>query len=51
MGPLAFVNWSAVNAGFRRLMWVIALVLAVVIIMNAVPSSPSVHQAQHVQMR
>lgn len=41
MKLLGFVNWKALDAGFRWLMWLIAGVLAVIILMNAVPDRPS----------
>jgi len=40
MGPLAFVNWRALNAQFRTLMWIAAAVLAWVILMH-LASSPA----------
>jgi hypothetical protein len=43
MHPLLFVNWSSVNGMFRGLMWIVAIVLAAVIVTHLVPASPSVH--------
>jgi len=34
MGPFAFVNWRLVNERFCALMWVIAAVLAIVVLMH-----------------
>jgi len=34
MGPLAFVNWRVVNNHFRTLMWVIAVVLAIIVLVH-----------------
>ena len=45
MGPLLFVNWSSVNAMFRGLMWLCAIVLATVIVVHLSPSSPAAHHA------
>jgi hypothetical protein len=39
MGPLGFVNWHRVNVRFRFLMWMVALVLAIVVLAHVVPSS------------
>jgi hypothetical protein len=39
MGPLGFVNWHSVNVRFRFLMWMVALVLAIVVLAHVVPSS------------
>jgi hypothetical protein len=43
MHPLLFVNWSSVNVMFRGLMWIVAIVLAGVIVTHLVPASPDVH--------
>ena len=43
MHPLLFVNWSSVNGMFRGLMWIVAIVLAGVIVTHLVPASPAVH--------
>ncbi len=48
MHPLLFVNWSSVSSLFRGLMWLVAIVLAVVIAVHLIPASPSAHQAAHV---
>ena len=45
MHPLLFVNWSSVNVMFRGLMWIVAIVLAGVIVTHFVPASPAVHHA------
>jgi hypothetical protein len=45
MHPLLFVNWSSVSSMFRGLMWIVAIVLAGVIVVHLVPASPSVHHA------
>ena len=45
MHPLLFVNWSSVSSMFRGLMWIVAIVLAGVIIVHLVPGSAPVHHA------
>jgi hypothetical protein len=39
MRPLLFVNWHMVNVRFRGLMWILACVLALVILMASAPHS------------
>jgi len=38
MGPLGFVNWRVLNARFCLAMWIIAAVLAWVLLMHLVRS-------------
>jgi hypothetical protein len=45
MHPLLFVNWSSVSAMFRGLMWIVAIVLAGVIVLHLVPTSEPVHHS------
>jgi hypothetical protein len=45
MSPLLFVNWSSVSSMFRGLMWIAAIVLAAVIVVHLVPSTPPAHHA------
>jgi hypothetical protein len=45
MHPLLFVNWSSVSSMFRALMWIMAIVLAGVIIVHLVPGSAPAHHA------
>jgi hypothetical protein len=45
MRPLLFVNWSSVNGMFRGLMWIVAIVLAGVIVIHLVPSPSAAHHA------
>ena len=45
MHPLLFVNWSSVNALFRGLMWIAAIVLAAVIVVHLLPVAPHAHHA------
>jgi hypothetical protein len=45
MHPLLFVNWSSVSSMFRGLMWIVAIVLAAVIVVHLVPATPSAHHA------
>jgi hypothetical protein len=47
MRPLLFVNWSSVSSLFRGLMWIIAIVLAGVIVIHLMPASPPAHQQIH----
>jgi hypothetical protein len=39
MGPLGFVNWRKMNDRFRFVMWLVALVLAVVVLTHVMPGS------------
>jgi hypothetical protein len=43
MRPWLFVNWSSVSARFRALMWIVAIVLAGVVVVHLVPASTAVH--------
>jgi len=45
MHPLLFVNWSWVSSLFRGLMWIMALVLATVILIHLVPMTSVAHHA------
>ncbi|HUA49669.1 MAG TPA: hypothetical protein VMA77_30840 [Solirubrobacteraceae bacterium] len=45
MQPLLFVNWSWVNAMFRGLMWIVAIVLAALIVIHFVPATAPVHHS------
>jgi hypothetical protein len=47
MRPLLFVNWRSVHRGFCGVMWVIAIVLAVVVLSH-VGLVESGHHAAHV---
>lgn len=47
MRPLLFVNWRSVHRGFCALMWLIAVVLAVVVIAHtALPAGSAHHVAR-----
>ena len=48
MGPLLFVNWSSVNGLFRGLMWLVAILLAGVIVTHFVPAAQTVHHSVRV---
>jgi hypothetical protein len=48
MHPLLFVNWSSVNGRFRGLIWIVAIVLAGVIVIHLVPGASAVHQSARV---
>lgn len=45
MRPLLFVNWTSVNGMFRGLMWIVAIVLAGVIVTHLVPAAPAAHHS------
>lgn len=45
MRPLLFVNWASVNVMFRTLMWIIAIVLAGLIVTHVIPSTPPAHHS------
>jgi hypothetical protein len=47
MRPLLFVNWRSVHAVFCGLMWVIAVVLAVVVLSHTALSPGPAHHAVH----
>ena len=38
MSPLFLVNWHRVNGHFRTLMWLVAVALAALILLNTVPA-------------
>jgi hypothetical protein len=46
MGPLGHINWRRVHTGFCLLMWVVAVVLAGLLVTHLVPSSAAA--AHHV---
>ena len=48
MRPLLFVNWRSVHRGFCGVMWVIAVVLAVVVLAHVGMPAESGHHAAHV---
>ena len=48
MRPLLFVNWRSVHHGFCGVMWVIAVVLAVVVLAHVGTAAESAHHAAHV---
>jgi len=43
MGPLMFVNWSSVSSMFRGLMWIVAIVLAGLIVVHLMPVASEAH--------
>ena len=48
MRPLLFVNWSSVSSKFRALMWIVAIVLAGVMLVHMVPiASGAAHHSIH----
>lgn len=48
MNPLLFVNWRAVSSMFRGLMWLVAIVLAGVIVVHLLSGPPPVHHSMQV---
>ena len=48
MHPLLFVNWSSVNVMFRGLMWIVAILLAGLIVTHLAPATHPAHHAVHV---
>ena len=48
MRPLLFVNWRSVHRGFCGVMWVVAVVLAVVVLVHVAMPAESAHHATHV---
>jgi hypothetical protein len=48
MRPLLFVNWRSVHRAFCGVMWVIAVVLAVVVLVHVGLPAESGHHAAHV---
>jgi hypothetical protein len=48
MRPLLFVNWRSVHRAFCGVMWVIAVVLAVVVLAHVGMPAESSHHAAHV---
>ena len=45
MGPLMFVNWSSVSSMFRGLMWIVAIVLAGLIVIHLMPMASEVRHS------
>lgn len=45
MHPLLFVNWSSVNVMFRGLMWIVAIVLAALIVTHLAPDAHTAHHS------
>jgi hypothetical protein len=48
MRPLLFINWRSVHRGFCGVLWVIAVVLAVVVLSHIGMPAESGHHAAHV---
>ena len=51
MQPLAFVNWRTVNRYFCALMWLVAFVLALIVITHLAHAAPAAHPAAAVIAR
>ncbi len=51
MGPLGFVNWRSVNAYFCLLMWLVAVILAVIVLGHVIHTPPPGHGGQAVGVR
>lgn len=45
MNPLLFVNWRAVDGAFTKIMWAVAIVLAIIVLTRTIPHSTTVHHA------
>jgi hypothetical protein len=45
MGPLNLVNWRRVNAGFCSAMWLLAFLLAVLVLAHGISASSAAAQA------
>jgi len=43
MGPLAHVNWRALNAVFSAMMWIVVVILTCIILAHAMPAGAHVH--------
>jgi hypothetical protein len=48
MDPLLLVNWHALNARFRALMWAIAAILALAIVLKGAPRPKPAQHRPHV---
>jgi hypothetical protein len=47
--PLLFVNWRSVHAGFCAVMWIVAAILAIIVIVHmAVPADAAHHATTNV---
>jgi hypothetical protein len=49
--PLGFVNWRTVNRYFCVLMWVVAIVLALIVLTHLVHAAPAAHASALVTAR
>jgi hypothetical protein len=49
--PLGFVNWRTVNRYFCALMWLVAVVLALVVLTHLVSATPAAHGPGAVMVR
>ncbi|MBV8946128.1 MAG: hypothetical protein JO286_12115 [Solirubrobacterales bacterium] len=48
MNPLLFVDWRAVSSMFRGLMWLVAIVLAGLIVVHLLLATPPVHHSMQI---
>ncbi len=48
--PLLFVNWRRVHTGFCAVMWIVAVILAIVVLAHfAVPAAAAHHASTNVR--
>lgn len=45
MKPLLFVNWRSVHARFCAVMWIVAAILAIIVIVHLVVPADAAHHA------
>ncbi len=45
MKPLLFVNWRSVHAGFCVVMWIVAAILAVIVLVHVAMLADAGHHA------
>jgi len=48
LNPLLFVDWRAVSSMFRGLMWLVAIVLAGLIVVHLLLATPPVHHSMQI---
>lgn len=45
MKPLLFVNWRSVHRGFCAVMWIVAMILAIIVIAHMATPADAAHHA------
>jgi hypothetical protein len=43
MKPLLFVNWRRVHAGFCAVMWIVAVILAIIVLAHVAVAADAAH--------